>query len=226
MLRSPTMAERGGRATVLAVAGVGCLVLVVLLGLAVGPRASGPDRDIKRVLRSPLDEPPYRRAVRTLASETAWPYASYAMAVLPGAVAAALLAHEVWLRARPAVFGRWRWLLPALAALPLQHALRVAFWRSGPKVPLWSEGARGAYPSGAAVLVALGWAVGVVVVGDLRPRWRPIGVALGVAALGLHAVARVTAQKHWATDILGSYLLAAGALLLAAAFASRPAAGR
>jgi hypothetical protein len=30
-------------------------------------------------------------------------------------------------------------------------------------------------------------------------------------------VARVAAQKHWATDILGSYLLVSGMLLLAAA---------
>jgi membrane-associated phospholipid phosphatase len=243
MLRSRTMAEQGGRVAVdvaggqpgslaqrsrvrLALCGLACISLVVLLGFAVGPRSSDPDRDLKRVLREPIDERHYRRTVRLLASETRWPHASYALALLPVAVAAALLVREVWLLRRPADRWRWRWrwLLPALAVLPLQHALRVAFWRAGPRVPLWSEGDRGAYPSGAAVAVALGWAVGTVVVGDLRPRWRPAAATAAVVALSLHAAARITTQKHWATDILGSYLLVAGVLLLAAACA--PAARR
>jgi membrane-associated phospholipid phosphatase len=118
---------------------------------------------------------------------------------------------------------RWAWLLLTLAALPLQHLLRVAFDRAGPNVPLWSEGAKGAYPSGAALLVALGWAVGVVVLADLRPRWRPALLVAATAALGVHAWARVAAHKHWATDILGSYLLVGGVLLLAAATRSRAA---
>ena len=63
-----------------------------------------------------------------------------------------------------------------------------------------------------------------MVVGDLRPRWRPVVVTAAVVALGLHAAARITAQKHWATDILGSYLLVAGVLLLATV--SVPAARR
>jgi len=241
MVRSRTMAEQGGQATVnvaggqpgstarkgramLALGGLACIAMMMLLGFAVGPRSSDPDRDLKRVLREPLDDRLYRRTVRLLASETGWPHAAYAVALLPVAAAAALLVREVWLLRRPADLWRWRWLLPALAALPLQHALRVAFWRAGPRVPLWSEGDRGAYPSGAAVAVALGWAVGAVVVGDLRPRWRPVVVTAAVVALGLHAAARITAQKHWATDILGSYLLVAGVLLLATV--SVPAARR
>jgi membrane-associated phospholipid phosphatase len=40
--------------------------------------------------------------------------------------------------------------------------------------------------------------------------------------LGLHMVARVAAQKHWATDILGSYLLVGGVLLAAAATRPMP----
>jgi hypothetical protein len=94
--------------------------------------------------------------------------------------------------------------------------------RAGPGVPWWSQGTRGAYPSGAALAVALGWAVGVVVVGDLRPRWRPAAIAAAALVLGLHLVARVAAQKsYWATDILGSYLLVSGMLLLAAATRAR-----
>ena len=143
--------------------------------------------------------------------------------LLPLALAAALVAQEVHWQGRQGRLGAWRWLLPTLLALPAQHLLRVLLDRTGPSVPWWAEGTRGAYPSGAALVVALGWGVGVVVAGDLRPRWRPVLVAAAALALGLHAVARVAAEKHWATDIAGSYLLAGGALLCAAA--ARPAPG-
>jgi membrane-associated phospholipid phosphatase len=108
-----------------------------------------------------------------------------------------------------------------VTAIPIQHLLRVSFGRAGPNVPLWSEGTQGAYPSGAALLVGLGWAIGVVVISDLRPRWRPVLLVAAAVALGLHAWARIAAHKHWATDILGAYLLVAGVLLLAAATRSR-----
>jgi membrane-associated phospholipid phosphatase len=194
---------------------------VLLLGAAVGSRSTDPDRDVRRVLREPLDERAYRMAVRVLATERAWPHASYLIALLPLAMAGAVLVHDGWARRQDLRPTRWRWLALTLAALPLQQLLRVAFGRAGPNVPLWSEGTRGAYPSGAALLVALGWAIGVVVVSDLRPRWRPVLLAAAAAALGLHAWARVAAHKHWATDILGSYLLVAAVLLLAAATRSR-----
>jgi membrane-associated phospholipid phosphatase len=205
----------------LAAAGLGCLILVVVLGVAVGPRASGPDRDLRRVLRQPLDQRPYGKAIRMLATETGWPHAAAAMALLPVTLAGILLAWELQRRARPASLGRWRWLPLMLLALPAQHLLRVILDRAGPGVPWWSQGTRGAYPSGAALVVALGWAVGVVVVWDLRPRWRPAAITAAALALGLHAAARVATQKHWATDILGSYLLAGGMLLLAAATRGR-----
>jgi membrane-associated phospholipid phosphatase len=35
-------------------------------------------------------------------------------------------------------------------------------------------------------------------------------VALAVAVVSVHAVVRAVTQKHWITDILGSYLLVAG----------------
>ena len=203
--------------------GLALLMLVVLLGFAVGTRSTDADRDVKRVLREPLEERPYRLAVRIMASESGWPHASYLTAALPLLVAGAVIARDGWARRPDLRPGRWGWLLILLAAVPLQHLLRVAFDRTGPNVPLWSEGARGAYPSGAALLVAIGWAAGVVIVSDLRPRWLPVMLLAAAAALGLHAWARVAAHKHWATDILGSYLLVGGVLLLAAATKSRAA---
>jgi membrane-associated phospholipid phosphatase len=205
----------------LAIAGLALLSLVILLGFAVGARSTDPDRDVRRVLRGPLDERPYRMAVRILATERGWPHASYLTALLPLVMAGAVLARDGWARRQGLRLTQWRWLLFALAAVPMQHLLRVAFGRAGPNVPLWSEGTRGAYPSGAALLVALGWAIGVIVVSDLRPRWRPVLLLAAAAALGLHAWARVAAHKHWATDILGSYLLVGGVLLVAAATRSR-----
>jgi membrane-associated phospholipid phosphatase len=208
--------------TGLAIAGLGLLLLVVLLGFVVGGRSTGTDRDVRRVLREPLDERPYRLAVRIMASETGWPHVSYLTAALPLLLAGAVIVRDGLTR-RGVRLGRWRWLLLLLVAVPIQALLRVAFDRAGPNVPLWSEETRGAYPSGAALLVALGWVIGVVVVWDLRPRWRPVLLIAAAAALGLHAWARVAAHKHWASDILGSYLLVGGVLLLAAAIRPKTA---
>ncbi len=205
----------------LAIAGLALLTLVVLLGLAVGSRSTDPDRDVKRVLREPLDERPYRIAVRLLATETGWPHASYLIALLPLVLAGAVLAWDRWIRRQGVGLARWRWLSLLVMAVPIQYLLRVSFGRAGPNVPVWSEGAQGAYPSGAALLVGLGWSIGVVVISDLRPRWRPVLLVAAAAALGLHAWARIAAHKHWATDILGAYLLVASVLLLAAATRSR-----
>jgi membrane-associated phospholipid phosphatase len=205
----------------LAIAGLALLALVVLLGFAVGSRSTDPDQDVRRVLREPLDERPYRIAVRILATETGWPHASYLTAVLPLVLAGAVVAWDRWARGQGIRLVRWRWLSLLVAAVPIQYLLRVGFGRAGPNVPLWAEGAQGAYPSGAALLVGLGWAIGVVVISDLHPRWRPALFVAAAIALGLHAWARVAAHKHWATDILGAYLLVAAVLLLAAA-RSRP----
>jgi membrane-associated phospholipid phosphatase len=49
-------------------------------------------------------------------------------------------------------------------------------------------------------------------------------VILAVIALVVHAAVRVVTHKHWATDILGSYLLVASAFLLAGVV--RPGDGR
>jgi membrane-associated phospholipid phosphatase len=205
----------------LAIAGLALLTLVLLLGLAVGSRSTDPDRDVRRVLREPLDERPYRIAIRLLATETGWPHASYLIALLPLVLAGVVLSWDGWTRRQGVCLARWRWLSLLVTAVPIQHLLRVSFARAGPNVPLWSEGAQGAYPSGAALLVGLGWSIGVVVVSDLRPRWRPVLLVAAAVALGLHAWARVAAHKHWATDILGAYLLVASVLLLAAATRSR-----
>jgi membrane-associated phospholipid phosphatase len=81
---------------------------------------------------------------------------------------------------------------------------------ANPKSPL------GSYPSGAALLMALGWLVGGTVIVRVRPAWRRPLLVAGALALAVHAVARVAVGAHWLTDVLGSYLLAAGMALVAA----------
>jgi membrane-associated phospholipid phosphatase len=73
----------------------------------------------------------------------------------------------------------------------------------------------GAYPSGTAVAVGLGWVLCLVVVGGLPRRWRPWLAVVAAIVLVVHGVVRVIADKHWATDILGSYLLVIGVFFLA-----------
>jgi membrane-associated phospholipid phosphatase len=211
------------RRPLLLAAGAGCLAAVVGLGLAVRHQAGWLDRAVPDAARTLL--PPESGLVQALSSEAGWPPGALLMAVLPPAAAAGFLAGEVRRHGVPAVVARWRWLLPALAVLPVLYALRVAFGRPGPGEvahdgPLYV----GAYPSGAALAMGLGWTVGVLVVGAQRPRWRPWLLAAMALALALHLLVRAVTGKHWATDILGSYLLAAGAFLLAAASRARPGA--
>ena len=201
----------------LALAGVACVAASVLLGFVVGGGGTWLDRTLT---------PTWVCAGRTagtvceaLATERGLPFPVYASAVAPLLAAGLLLRRAdragVGLPARA-----WAWSLATLVTLPAQHVLSVAFGRAGPLVELLGSPDReGAYPSGAAVLVAVAWSIAAVVIGQLRPAWRSWVALLTAVALAAHLVTRVVALKHWPTDILGSYLLVGGVLLVAAAFA-------
>jgi membrane-associated phospholipid phosphatase len=200
-----------------ALAGVACVAASVLLGFVVGGGGTWLDRTLTST---------WVCAGRTagtvceaLATERGLPFPVYATAVAPLLVAGLLLFRAdrdgAGLPARA-----WVWSLATLVTLPAQHLLSVAFGRVGPLVELrGSSDLEGAYPSGAAILVAVAWSIATVVIGSLRPAWRRRLAVLAALALALHLVTRVVALKHWPTDILGSYLLVGGVLLLAAAFA-------
>ena len=221
------LSSRPGRSRwLLAVSGILTVAGSLLLGVVVGRGGTGFDRALT---------PAWVCAGRTagtvceaLATERGWPFPVYASAAMPLLVAGLLL-----YRARSAGVGpgarAWAWSLAALVTLPAQHVLSVAFGRVGPLVELQgSRDLEGAYPSGAAVLVAAAWAIAGVVIGRLRPGWRSRVALLAAVVLAVHLVTRVVALKHWPTDILGSYLLVGGVLLTAAAFApasSPPSAG-
>jgi membrane-associated phospholipid phosphatase len=212
-----TASPRRPRRLLLALLGVAGVTASLLLGILVGDGGTWFDRTLT---------PTWVCAGRTvgtvceaLATERGWPFPVYATAVAP-LLAAGLLAR----RARVAGAGlgarAWIWSLAILVTAPTQHVLSLTFGRVGPLVELrGSTDLEGAYPSGAAVLVAVAWSIAAVVIGQLRPAWRSRLAAVAAVVLAAHLVTRVVALKHWPTDILGSYLLVGGVLLLAAAFA-------
>jgi membrane-associated phospholipid phosphatase len=195
--------------------GLACLAAVVAIGLAVGRDPVPPrlDDTAQRQLGDWLQARSYRGLVAKVAAERRDGHGAYVTAALPllaailVAVTAGGLRRRVW---------TWvPWTAAMLATVPLAFGLRIAFGRPGPDeepVHAWSQGA---YPSGAALLVALGWIIGGVVIIWLRPSWRPAVIGLGVLALAVHLFARVAVGDHWLTDVVGSYLLAAGMALLA-----------
>jgi len=204
--------------------GVACLVAMVAIGVAVG-RAPMPDRldgSVRQHLHSWLEQRSFRDLLGKVAAERRAGHGTYVTAALPllaAAVAAAVTALTA--RARggprpPSSAWTWAaWVTVLLLVIPLAYGLRVAFGRPGPGDLSVPAGSQGAYPSGGALLVALGWTIGAAVLVWLRPAWRRPVVALAVLALAGHAFARVAVGDHWLTDVLGSYLLAAGVALLA-----------
>lgn len=196
--------------------GLTCLAAVVAIGLAIGRDPAPPklDDSVRQHLHGWLERQAYRGLVAKVAAERRDGHGTYVTAALPLLLAAAVTAT------RAAGGGRrpraWLpWLVVLLATVPLAFALRIAFGRPGPDegpVHAWSQGA---YPSGGALLVALGWIIGGAVIAWLRPSWRPAVIGLGVLALAVHLLARVAVGDHWLTDVVGSYLLAAGVALLA-----------
>jgi membrane-associated phospholipid phosphatase len=202
-------------------AGLGCVAVAVLVGLAAQRQGMWLDHATLSAAGSLVS--PRNRFVRLLSSEAGWPHGSYLTALLPVVVTVAFLAGGALRDGVLVVIRRWRWVLLTLIVIPAHYLLRVALRRPGPDDGHGQEIIVGAYPSGAALAVGLGWILLVVVVGGLRPRYRPWLVVVAVVVLAVHGIARALTQKHWATDVMGSYFLVAGTFLLAST--ARPDAG-
>jgi membrane-associated phospholipid phosphatase len=197
--------------------GAACLAAAVLLGFTAQRGGTWLDYATLKAAEQFLS--PRDQLVRVLSSESGWPHSSYLTALLPVAVTLLFLAGSGRQHGMSSVFRRWRWVLLTLIAIPVHYVVRVAFRRPGPE-DVGHEGiVLGAYPSGAALGVCLGWTLLVVVAGELRPRWRPWLLLAAVVILLVHGIVRALTQKHWPTDILGSYLLVTGAFLLAGSVA-------
>jgi membrane-associated phospholipid phosphatase len=197
----------------LAGAGLACLAASVLTGLAVRRGGTWLDHAVASAAGRLL--PPHGALVRTLGGEAYWPHGAYLTALLPVAITVAVLVWEARHRGLGPMVDRWRWVLATLLAIPMHYSIRVVLDRPGPGEGAEQGAAFGAYPSGTALAVGLGWGLCLVVVGGLRPRWRPQLVVITLVALVVHAAVRTVSNKHWATDILGAYLLDAGVFLLA-----------
>jgi hypothetical protein len=172
------------------------------------------DRAIAQMLDHACDTSACQAVSEALAVETGWPHGAYAAAVLPVLVVfGTLLAISGSTRSRVRAVA-FRWLLALLLLGPAQQLLSRLYARTGPLGE--TGGLAEAYPSGAALLVALGWLGGGMVIAEVRPAWRHIWWTAATGALMLHAFARVVADKHWTTDIVGSFLLVLGVLALLA----------
>lgn len=195
----------------------------VALGVAVGDGSTRVDEAVVRALAPALRYDLVLRHTEALATEGGWPFGAYVTVALPVLLAggAALLASRALPRPGARERWRWPWALLALLAVPVQMLLRELFGRAGPRVVLEARGLlHGAYPSGAALALGLAAGIALVVVAEVRPRWLRLSAVAVALLLAVHLAVRAAMLKHWATDVAGSYLLAAGAVLLA--LASRP----
>src|SRR6266487_6374498 len=162
-------------------AGLACLAACILIGLAVNRRETWLDGALLVVAKHLVSR--HGVLVRALGGEAYWPHGAYLTALLPLAVTVAALIWEAPQHGVVATIDRWRWVLLTLAAIPVHYALRMVFARPGPAEGPDQIDSIGAYPSGTALAVGLGWGLCLVVVGRLRPQWRPYLVILAVIAL-------------------------------------------
>jgi len=187
------------RRPALVLLGAGCLAGVLLLGVAVGDGGTAFDRALMPTRLCAGETA--GTVCENLATEGGWPFPVYATALAPLLVAGLLLLGRLRRPGGHLDASGWLWSLAAVAALPAQHLLSTVFDRVGP----WHQGHvdldDGAYPSGAAALVAVAWGIGGVVAWRLRPRWRPGGGRAdhrGVAGARRHAGggAEALADRH------------------------------
>jgi membrane-associated phospholipid phosphatase len=212
---------RGRRRNGTLVLGVVGVAVALVLGVLVGPAGNPVDDAVTRTLGRWCGVPTCRAVIEPMADEGGWPFGAYVTAAVPLVVVCGLLLAE---GLRPEVrTAALRWLLLVLVAVAVQETLSRLYGRVGPFAG--PDDAPHAYPSGAALLVALGWLGGGMVAAELRPGWRRAWWVATAGALLGHALVRAATGKHWATDIAGSYLLVAGMVALVSWFAGRVAQG-
>src|SRR4029453_18075997 len=159
---------RGRRRIGTLLLGVAGVAAALVLGVLVGPAGNPVDDAVTRTLGRWCGVPTCRTVIEPIADEGGWPFGAYVTAAVPLGGACALLLRDA---RRPEVRrAALRWLLLVLAAVGVQGTLSRLYGRVGPFAG--SDDAPHAYPSGAALLVALGWLSGGMMVAELRPGWR------------------------------------------------------
>lgn len=115
---------------------------------------------------------------------------------------------------------QWRWavflLISSQLGLLISNALKFAIGRERPPfIENTDLQQHLSFPSGHTFAGFTIWAATAIIAWYLlRPPWANI-VAIGLLAIGLlQAPTRLIVGKHWVTDVIGSWLIGAGWLLL------------
>lgn len=191
-----------------AAAGIGCLTILVLVGLAVRDRVPGLDAWALRSARSAPGSTISNGA--TIFSAISTP--------LGVAVLAAAASLALWQRRGAAIMPLLR-LGVLFVVSCLTVLLQDVFQRQGPtSVPDWS------YPSGHVVIMTAIAVTAVVASAQLAaPRRRLVWAAAGLA-VAITAASRVALGEHFLTDVVGAVLGTVGTgLLMSAALGMVPA---
>ncbi|GAA0629878.1 phosphatase PAP2 family protein [Streptomyces thermocarboxydovorans] len=200
--RGPTAASAG-------VLGLCSALLLVLVAFEWRP-LTGLDGGISRTThRWAVEEPGLTQACRIL---TDWVWDPWTMRILCGVTAAVL----VWRFA-----ARWTalWLVVTVAAgTALQQGLKAAVGRARPVWPDPVDSAQyAAFPSGHAMTatVVCGLLLWLLHRGGMgQALWRTVLAVAAVSVIGV-GLTRVWLGVHWATDVLGGWLI--GALVVVVA---------
>ncbi|GAA1415003.1 phosphatase PAP2 family protein [Streptomyces thermospinosisporus] len=187
-----------------------CSALLLVLVASEWRPLTGLDGDISRTThRWAVEEPGLTQACRIL---TDWVWDPWTMRILCGVTAAVL----VWRFA-----ARWTalWLVVTVAAgTALQQGLKAAVGRARPVWPDPVDSAQyAAFPSGHAMTatVVCGLLLWLLHRGGMgQALWRAVLAVAAVSVIGV-GLTRVWLGVHWATDVLGGWLI--GALVVVVA---------
>jgi undecaprenyl-diphosphatase len=118
------------------------------------------------------------------------------------------------------IMRKWRWALflivSSQAGLLISNLLKFSVSRERPPF-LATDGIQQhlSFPSGHTFSGFTVWCAMALIAWFLLPRRAAVPVAVVLAAVGLlQAPARLIVGKHWVTDVLGSWLIGSGWLLL------------
>ena len=143
----------------------------------------------------------------------------------PGAYVPLAIAGAVWLRRRGREDG---WVLPvaALGGWAAHRLAKMVYHRPRPaRRPGRRRKKSSSFPSGHTVGATALYGGGALALHRAGVIGRAPATAIGVGVPALMGASRVALDWHWATDVIGGWLLGGAVALAVAAGAERPSAG-